>query len=87
MTSRGLHGALVVINERLWCERGDSNPHALRRQILSLVRLPIPPLSHWAVSYCKREEPSSAKHGSVCKNATVLRLAVVAHSALTHLRR
>ena len=30
-----------------WCERGDSNPHALRRQILSLVRLPIPPLSHW----------------------------------------
>jgi hypothetical protein len=32
--------------EKVWCERGDSNPHALRRQILSLVRLPIPPLSH-----------------------------------------
>jgi hypothetical protein len=29
-----------------WCERGDSNPHGLPRQILSLVRLPIPPLSH-----------------------------------------
>jgi len=29
----------------LWCERGDSNPHGLTRQILSLVRLPIPPLS------------------------------------------
>jgi len=29
-----------------WCERGDSNPHGLLRQILSLVRLPIPPLSH-----------------------------------------
>ena len=29
----------------LWCERGDSNPHGFTRQILSLVRLPIPPLS------------------------------------------
>ena len=29
-----------------WCERGDSNPHPLRDQILSLARLPIPPLSH-----------------------------------------
>jgi hypothetical protein len=28
-----------------WCERGDSNPHGFIRQILSLVRLPIPPLS------------------------------------------
>ncbi len=28
-----------------WCERGDSNPHGFPRQILSLVRLPIPPLS------------------------------------------
>ena len=32
--------------EKLWCERGDSNPHGFPRQILSLVRLPIPPLSH-----------------------------------------
>ena len=30
----------------LWCERGDSNPHTFRYQILSLARLPIPPLSH-----------------------------------------
>ena len=30
----------------MWCERGDSNPHGFPRQILSLVRLPIPPLSH-----------------------------------------
>jgi hypothetical protein len=29
----------------IWCERGDSNPHGFTRQILSLVRLPIPPLS------------------------------------------
>ena len=28
-----------------WCERGDSNPHPLRDQILNLARLPIPPLS------------------------------------------
>ncbi len=35
-----------VIEEEAWCERGDSNPHGLPRQILSLVRLPIPPLSH-----------------------------------------
>ena len=35
-----------VATKNGWCERGDSNPHALRRQILSLVRLPIPPLSH-----------------------------------------
>jgi hypothetical protein len=35
-----------VIERKEWCERGDSNPHGLPRQILSLVRLPIPPLSH-----------------------------------------
>ena len=34
-----------VIEEEGWCERGDSNPHGFTRQILSLVRLPIPPLS------------------------------------------
>ena len=36
-----------------WCERGDSNPHGFTRQILSLVRLPIPPLSHCGIIvYC-----------------------------------
>ena len=34
-----------------WCERGDSNPHGLPRQILSLVRLPIPPLSRLLTIY------------------------------------
>jgi hypothetical protein len=34
------------IGPKFWCERGDSNPHGFTRQILSLVRLPIPPLSH-----------------------------------------
>ena len=33
------------IEKKAWCERGDSNPHPLRDQILSLARLPIPPLS------------------------------------------
>ena len=33
------------ILERWECERGDSNPQAFRRQILSLVRLPVSPLS------------------------------------------
>ena len=33
-----------------WCERGDSNPHGFTRQILSLVRLPIPPLSQCLLS-------------------------------------
>ena len=32
-----------------WCERGDLNPHELPRQILSLVRLPIPPLSRFCL--------------------------------------
>jgi hypothetical protein len=43
-----------------WCERGDSNPHALRRQILSLVRLPIPPLSHALVSIVYQHSPIAA---------------------------
>ena len=34
-----------VVEEKAWCERGESNPHGFPRQILSLVRLPIPPLS------------------------------------------
>ena len=40
-----------------WCERGDSNPHGLPRQILSLVRLPISPLSHFAAHYIDDNRP------------------------------
>ena|GEM_PF-1069864 len=36
---------LALLRPERWCERGDSNPHPLRDQILSLARLPIPPLS------------------------------------------
>src|SRR5690606_38176092 len=32
----------------VWCERGDSNPHALRHWYLKPGRLPIPPLSRWS---------------------------------------
>jgi hypothetical protein len=39
-----------MIEEKAWCERGDSNPHPLRDQILSLARLPIPPLSRFDIS-------------------------------------
>jgi hypothetical protein len=36
---------VLVHDVATWCERGDSNPHTFRYQILSLARLPIPPLS------------------------------------------
>jgi hypothetical protein len=36
---------LELARHNVKCERGDSNPHAFRHQILSLARLPIPPLS------------------------------------------
>ena len=32
----------------IWCERRDSNSHALRRRNLNPVRLPIPPLSQYS---------------------------------------
>gem|GEM_PF-1339141 len=35
---------MLKFREDIKCGRRDSNPHALRRQILSLVRLPITPL-------------------------------------------
>jgi len=38
------------LKETTWCERGDSNPHIKGHQILSLARLPIPPLSHNTIS-------------------------------------
>ncbi len=38
--------------EDIKCGRRDSNPHASRRQILSLVRLPITPLPQLGFFYC-----------------------------------
>src|SRR5690606_41024934 len=35
---------VYYVREDIKCGRRDSNPHASRRQILSLVRLPITPL-------------------------------------------
>src|SRR2546426_695478 len=34
-----------VLRRSHWCERGDSNPHGCAHEILSLARLPVPPLS------------------------------------------
>ena len=48
---------------RLWCERGDSNPHPLRDQILSLARLPIPPLSR--VTIIRQSNPGNGGRSSL----------------------
>ena len=46
-------------NRKAWCGRGDSNPHALRRHPLKMVRLPVPPLPHGGEScHCSRERKS-----------------------------
>ena len=47
------------------CERGDSNPHAFRHQILSLARLPIPPLSRPKTSACAAILPSAFSKNSL----------------------
>jgi hypothetical protein len=47
-----------------WCERGDSNPHGLPRQILSLVRLPISPLSHSADSLHSQDYDNASEANS-----------------------
>jgi hypothetical protein len=48
------HGCLISVLWfwGSWCERGDLNPHGLLRQILSLVRLPISPLSQLLRKTC-----------------------------------
>ena len=40
-----------LMNPRYRCESRDSNPDAVRRQILSLLRLPVPPLPLRGESY------------------------------------
>ena len=51
-------------NFQAWCERGDSNPHPLRDQILSLARLPVPPLSQSCLNNSRWAEESTAGPGS-----------------------
>jgi hypothetical protein len=51
-----------------WCERGDSNPHGLPRQILSLVRLPISPLSHSADSLHLQDHDNASEANSRCSS-------------------
>ena len=44
--SAGPGGPVASLPGAIWCGREDSNLHALRRQPLKLVRLPIPPRPH-----------------------------------------
>ena len=56
-----------VLKKKAWCERGDSNPHGFTRQILSLVRLPIPPLSRESPTCrdaaCHALHSNAGRHG------------------------
>ncbi len=51
-----------------WCERGESNPHTARRQILSLVRLPVPPPSH---PFYYKVKPQLASQPHSCSTCVV----------------
>src|SRR5690606_36093038 len=46
----GWRWGVGLVIERGWCPRPDSNRHALRRGILSPLRLPIPPLGQVRVA-------------------------------------
>ena len=59
---RALHGFFLDLR---WCERGDSNPHGLPRQLLRLVRLPIPPLSRPRRSGIGGQKAASAERVSI----------------------
>src|SRR5271157_4144720 len=63
---RGLLAACWQPTRDHWCERGDSNPHGFPRQILSLVRLPIPPLSHGCTSENPVSETKCSTHQLKC---------------------
>src|SRR6266852_1693196 len=45
--TRGGRSGQLPKRRKSWCGRWDSNPHALRRHPLKMVRLPVPPLPHW----------------------------------------
>ncbi len=55
---------ILEINLEKMCGWRDSNPHASRRQILSLVRLPISPHPQY-IHYCK--DPLYYKGGANIK--------------------
>ena len=50
----------VEMGHHPWCRRWESNPHALRRQILNLVRLPISPHRH--IAACLGKHPLVVRH-------------------------
>jgi hypothetical protein len=43
----------------MWCPWRESNPHALRRAILSRVRLPVPPHGQRGVIYIVAARPAN----------------------------
>ena len=70
-----------------WCERGDSNPHGFTRQILSLVRLPIPPLSLlFSAAYMKHSVAGQMK-GAKELRCNFLSVSVIASIALVLFRK
>ncbi len=40
------------LKQKIWCGRGDLNPHAFRRHPLKMVCLPIPPLPLYCINNC-----------------------------------
>src|SRR5438445_3740225 len=44
--------------KRVWCRRGDSNPHELPHTPLKRARLPVPPLRLDLLDDCHPENPS-----------------------------
>src|ERR1700685_4671709 len=47
-------------SKKVWSERGYTTPHGFPRQILSLVRLPIPPLSQ-AMKWIGEEDSTAGR--------------------------
>src|SRR5574341_2020085 len=72
-----------------WCEGRDSNPHAFRRQILSLVRLPIPPPSQKESTYYSHRGGGSLRElpGRVAPSAGIVARAGGNHLSLRAQRR
>src|SRR4249919_3520281 len=70
LSSRRLdHLARSPLAEAAWCERRDSNPHALRHWNLNPGRLPIPPLSrgsHSRPTDCRQSKTPGFWPGVLC---------------------
>ena len=74
----------LAARSRRWCERGDSNPHALRHWNLNPGRLPIPPLSRFLRSHCCRTgcKPEASRAAGWAGNRLSSALGFVGMSSL-----